>query len=83
MSLGMYGDGGSMRGSGIDSVEVSYDEFTCENDECGKVNEAGEAYTDDYGNYIIECEFCASTHRESSLSEDKWDYESNQSEDYE
>jgi hypothetical protein len=82
MSLGIYGDGGSMYGSGIDSVEVSYDQFTCENGECEKVNEAGEAMTDDYGNYIIECEFCSATYRESSLSEDKWDYESNQSEDY-
>lgn len=68
MSLGIYGDGGSMRGSGIDSREVSYDSFDC--DSCGKTNGDGEVATDDWGNYVIECEFCCSTYRESSISED-------------
>ncbi len=69
MSLGIYGDGGSMRGSGIYSQEVSYDEFECES--CEKTNEAGEVSTDDWGNYIIECEFCSSTYLESSLDDDR------------
>ena len=68
MSLGIYGDGGSMRGSGIYSQDVSYDEFDCDN--CGKTNPEGDTSTDDWGNYIIECEFCGSTYRESSLDED-------------
>ena len=71
MSLGIYGDGGSMRGSGIDSQEVSYDSFDC--DSCGKTNGDGEVATDDWGNYVIECEFCCSTYRESSISEDYQD----------
>ena len=64
-----------MRGSGIYSQEVSYDEFECENEECGKTNEAGETSTDDWGNYTIECEFCGGIYQESSLSQDKYDYE--------
>ncbi len=69
MSLGMYGDGGSMRGSGIYSQEVSYDEFDCYN--CDKRNQEGEVSTDDWGRYIIECEFCSATYLESSLDEDR------------
>lgn len=65
---------GSMRGSGIYAQEVSYDEFDCENEECGKTNEAGEATTDDWGNYSVVCEFCGHTYRESSVDED---YEDN------
>lgn len=61
-----------MRGSGIYSQEVSYDEFVC--DRCDKTNEAGEVATDDYGNYVVECEFCVATHFESSISQDKDDY---------
>ena len=63
-----------MRGSGIYSVEVDYDEFVCENEECGKTNPASYTATDDWGNYEIRCEFCDSLHKESSLSEDKEDY---------
>ena len=66
---------GSMRGSGIYSQEVSYDEFDCENEECGKTNPAGETSTDDWGNYAIECEFCSATYTESSISQDREDYE--------
>jgi hypothetical protein len=66
---------GSMMGSGIYSSEISYDEFECENEECLKTNEAGETATDDWGNYIIECEFCGSTYTESSISQDRDDYE--------
>lgn len=63
---------GSMMGSGIYSKEVEYDEFIC--DRCEKTNEAGVVATDDWGNYIIECEFCLSTHLESSISQDRDDY---------
>jgi len=61
---------GSMRGSGIYSQDVSYDEFTCENEECGKDNPAGDASTDDWGNYAVVCEFCGTTYSESSLDEE-------------
>jgi hypothetical protein len=61
---------GSMRGSGIYAQEIPYDQFTCENEECGKANPAGEATTDDWGNYSIECEFCSATYIESSTGED-------------
>lgn len=63
-----------MRGSGIYSQEVSYDEFDCENEECGKHNEAGETATDDWGSYEVRCEFCECLHYESSLSDDADDY---------
>jgi hypothetical protein len=66
---------GSMRGSGIYSQEVSYNEFDCENPECGKTNEAGETSTDDWGNYSVDCEFCGSNYTESSISQDREDYE--------
>jgi len=72
---------GSMRGSGIYSTEVSYEEFECENEECGKTNEAGETATDDWGNYAIECEFCGKTYRESSVSEDRDDYYADRDDD--
>jgi hypothetical protein len=73
---------GSMKGSGIDSVEVPFDEFVCDNDDCGKVNEAGVSATDDWGNYDVECEFCNSVYYTSSISQDKQDYqESNYEED--
>lgn len=75
-----YPEGGMM-GSGIYSVEVSYDEFDCENEECLKHNEAGEAATDDWGNYTIECEFCGSTYQESSLSQDREDYYADRDDD--
>jgi hypothetical protein len=65
---------GSMMGSGIYSSEVSYDEFECENEECGKTNEAGDTSTYDWGNYTIECAFCGYTHREGSLEQDRDDY---------
>jgi hypothetical protein len=65
---------GSMMGSGIYSVEVPYGEFTCENEECGEHNEAGESATDDYGNYEVVCEACGVQYLESSLSQDKQDY---------
>ena len=65
---------GSMMGSGIYSVEIPYDEFVCDNDECGKVNEANVAATDDWGNYEVECEFCGELYFRSSMSQDKQDY---------
>jgi hypothetical protein len=65
---------GSMRGSGIYAQEIPYDEFDCENEECGKTNEASQATTDDWGNYSVECEFCGVTNRESSLDQDRDDY---------
>ena len=68
---------GSMRGSGIYSVEVPYDKFTCDNEECGYDNEAGYAMTDDYGNYEVECQFCNCVHYRSSISEDKADWAAN------
>lgn len=72
---------GSMRGSGIYSQEVSYDEFDCENEECGKHNEAGETSTNDWGQYTVACEFCGSTYFESSLADDRDDYYANQEPD--
>lgn len=72
---------GSMRGSGIYAQEVSYDEFTCENEDCGKDNPAGDTVTDDWGNYSIECEFCGKVYRESSLSEDRDDYYADRDDD--
>ena len=72
---------GSMRGSGIYSQDVSYDEFICENEECGKTNEAGDTSTDDWGNYYVECEFCGVTNREGSLDQDREDYEADRAYD--
>ena len=72
---------GSMRGSGIYSQEVSYDDFECENEECGKLNEAGETSTDDWGNYSVECDFCGYTNREGSLDQDREDYEADRAYD--
>jgi aspartate carbamoyltransferase regulatory subunit len=72
---------GSMMGSGIYSVDVSYGEFTCGNEECGKHNEAGETPTDDWGSYEVVCEFCETQHYESSVSQDKDDYYADYSED--
>lgn len=70
-----------MRGSGIYSVEVSYDAFYCENEECEKHNEAGETATDDWGYYDITCEFCGVVYNSSSLSEDRDDYYADYDED--
>lgn len=67
MSYSNYPEG-SMRGSGIYSQDVSYDAFTCDN--CDKENPDGDTATDDWGRYIIECEFCSATYLESSLDED-------------
>ena len=61
---------GGMRGSGIYSKDVEYEEFVCENEECGKTNEGGVVATDDWGNYIIECEFCLMTHKEDRIYAD-------------
>jgi hypothetical protein len=72
---------GSMRGSGIYAQEVSYDEFDCENEECGKTNSADVATTDDWGNYEIVCEFCGSLYKTSSLADDKDDYYADQERD--
>ncbi len=65
---------GSMRGSGIYAQEVSYDEFVCENEDCGKTNEAGQTITNDWGDYSIECEVCGSLYKSSSLDQDRDDY---------
>lgn len=65
---------GSMRGSGIYSQDVDYDEFECENEECGKHNEADTTSTDDWGNYEIRCSFCDALHKESSLDQDRDDH---------
>lgn len=64
---------GSMRGSGIYSQEVSYDEFECGNEDCGKTNPEGETATDDWGRYTIVCEFCGAEYLESSIEEDRYD----------
>ena len=60
-----------MRGSGIYSQDVSYDEFECENEDCGQTNPEGDTTTDDWGNYTIICEFCGSEYREGNLDEDR------------
>lgn len=70
MSLGAYGDGRSMKGSGIYREDVSYDEFTCEYEECGKHNEAGDTSADDWGDYDINCQFCGNTYMSGNLRED-------------
>ncbi len=72
---------GSMRGSGIYAEEVSYDEFECENEECGKTNQANDTATDDWGNYEIRCEFCGSLYKSSSLADDRDDYYADQEPD--
>ena len=72
---------GSMMGSGIYSIEVEFEEFTCENDECGKENEAGETVTDDWGNYTVECEFCGKVYMESSIKQDRDDYYADRDDD--
>jgi hypothetical protein len=72
---------GSMRGSGIYAQEVSYDEFVCENKECGETNSADTATTDDWGNYEITCEFCGSVYKSSSLADDRDDYYADQERD--
>ena len=61
-------------GSGINSVDVSYGEFYCDNEECEQFNEAGDTVTDDWGHYTVECEFCGHTYLESSLKEDRDSY---------
>jgi len=68
---------GSMMGSGIYSTEVDYAEFECDNEECGKHNDAGITATDDWGNYTIECEFCGSIYEDSSLDSGEPDYDPN------
>jgi transcription elongation factor Elf1 len=56
MSLGIYGDGGSMRGSGIDSTDYTAD-FFCS--DCEKEFEL-DGMTDDYGIIAYaECPDCA------------------------
>ena len=55
MNLGIYGDGGSMKGSGIDSLEMAR-EFTCKG--CGWEGEA-DGYSDDYQvTLYAECQNC-------------------------
>jgi hypothetical protein len=65
---------GSMMGSGIYAQEIPYDKFVCEEEDCGKENEANLASTDDWGNYEIECEFCGEVFFRSSTSQDEKDY---------
>jgi len=77
MSLGIYGDGGSMRGSGIYSQDISFDAFVCENEECGKSNEAGDTVTDDWGNYSVECKFCKEEYKQGNIISDQDDRDEN------
>lgn len=65
-----YTDGGSMRGSGIYMEWVSYDAFTCKNPECLHENQGGEAATNDWGIYEIECEKCHITYYEGDIKDD-------------
>ena len=78
MSLGIYGDGGSMKGSGIDSFEFDYGTFTCENDECGFENVDAVAYGDDWGAWSVACEKCETVYttgeRGSSADNDDDDW---------
>ena len=67
-----YTDGGSMRGSGIYMEWVSYDAFTCKNPECLHENQGGEAATNDWGIYEIECEKCHITFYVGDFDEDDW-----------
>jgi len=69
-----YTDGGSMRGSGIYSKLVEYDEFTCEHDDCGAFNPGGTVSTDDWGNYGIDCSSCYHTHYEGNIDDKDEDY---------
>lgn len=61
---------GSMKGSGIDNFEFDYDDFVCENEDCGKENKSPVAYGNDWGNWIVECEFCTMQHASGSVYDD-------------
>jgi hypothetical protein len=65
---------GSMMGSGIYSTEFTAEDFTCENEECGKENIGNLVVADDWGRYTIECEYCSYTYREGSYADDRDDY---------
>jgi len=70
MSLGMYGDGGSMRGSGIDQQDYTGD-FYCS--ECDKEFEL-DGTTDDYGyNAIAECPDCGKELEKELPTRDDYD----------
>lgn len=64
-----YTDGGSMKGSGIDTQWVSFDAFTCGDLECGYDNEADDTTTDDWGNYEVVCIQCGWQYFEGSTRE--------------
>lgn len=66
-----YYDGGSMKGSGIDAVWVSFDAFTCEDPDCLYENEAGDTVTDDWGRYEVICEQCGATYDERNINENE------------
>jgi len=68
-----YTDGRSMRGSGIYAETVDYDAFICENMECLSQNQAGYTFTDDWGNYSVECQDCGLVYLESSVASDAED----------
>lgn len=63
-----YYDGGSMRGSGIDSIEVEYDVFQC--NDCEFDNPEGVVNTDDWGNYEVTCSECGWLYTEGK----RWAY---------
>ena len=54
MSLGYYGDGGSMRGSGIDTTDIRWS-FVCES--CGHENDDLDATAEGYDVWAY-CEVC-------------------------
>lgn len=72
---------GSMMGSGIYATEFTAETFTCENEECNKENVDNLVVADDWGSYVIECEFCGATYREGSYAEDRDDYYADRDDD--
>ena len=44
--------------------------FTCENEECEKLNENLIAYVNDWGNYTVDCEFCGKEYTSGNVRDD-------------
>ena len=66
-----YTDGWSMRGSGIYSEVVEFEGFVCRDIDCLHHNQPSFVATDDWGNYVIECEACGLVQDAGNLSEEK------------
>jgi hypothetical protein len=62
-----------MRGSGIDSGDFEYGDFTCQ--KCDEHNWNATAYYDDWGNWILECDHCGCVHDRGNLNDKDDDYD--------